>query len=104
MASEAVPPNTLNLAMQKIKYTGLHTNDIVNKFGKGKILPTLLATLSLTDGGSSVPEDGKVELDLDNEWNYAYIATIEIGTPPQEIRAIFDTGSANAWILSAEAV
>lgn len=25
-----------------------------------------------------------------------------MGTPPQEIRALFDTGSANSWILSDE--
>ena len=26
-----------------------------------------------------------------------------MGSPPQKVRAIFDTGSANPWILSKEA-
>ena len=36
--------------------------------------------------------------------NFAYIATIYLGTPPQPIRCIFDTGSANAWVISKEAL
>ena len=43
-------------------------------------------------------------LDVQNVWNYAYTAEIYIGTPPQPITAIFDTGSANAWVISSEAV
>lgn len=26
-------------------------------------------------------DEGKIELELDNTWNYAYIATLYIGTP-----------------------
>jgi len=29
----------------------------------------------------TVTADGTIELELDNTWNYAYIATINIGTP-----------------------
>jgi len=45
-------------------------------------------------------DEGKVGLDLDNSWNYAYIATVYLGSPAQPIRALFDTGSANAWVIS----
>ena len=49
-------------------------------------------------------EDGMVELDLHNEHNYGYMGTVYMGSDLQPIRAIFDTGSANSWILSKKAV
>ena len=30
----------------------------------------------------------------------AYVSDIFVGNPPQKIRALFDTGSANTWILN----
>ena len=36
-----------------------------------------------------------------NDQDQAYMADIFIGTPPQKIRAIFDTGSSNSWILNS---
>ena len=49
-------------------------------------------------------EKGKVSLDLINTWNYGYVGEFYIGSgSPQKIRAMFDTGSANSWILSKEA-
>jgi hypothetical protein len=53
---------------------------------------------------SSNTDEGTIELELDNTWNYAYIATLYLGTPQQPIRALFDTGSANAWFIGKEAV
>jgi hypothetical protein len=29
-----------------------------------------------------------------------YVSDIFVGNPPQKIRALFDTGSANTWILN----
>jgi pepsin A len=29
----------------------------------------------------------------------AYVADVYVGNPPQKIRALFDTGSTNAWVL-----
>ena len=49
-------------------------------------------------------DTGIVELDLDNQWNYSYIGVVYLGTPPQKITALFDTGSANAWIVGKESV
>lgn len=40
-------------------------------------------------------------LQMYNDADEAYMADVYIGTPPQKIRAIFDTGSANTWILNA---
>ena len=48
----------------------------------------------------TISED-RVTLDLVNTWNYGYIGEFYLGTgSPQKIRAMFDTGSANSWILS----
>lgn len=35
-----------------------------------------------------------------NDHDTAYMADIFIGTPPQKIRGLFDTGSSNTWILN----
>lgn len=38
-----------------------------------------------------------------NSDDMAYMADIYVGSPPQKIRALFDTGSANTWILNKKA-
>lgn len=30
----------------------------------------------------------------------AYVTEMSVGTPPQKVRALFDTGSTNTWILN----
>jgi hypothetical protein len=42
------------------------------------------------------------EVALKNNHNYDYIGKFAYGNPPQEMRACFDTGSANGWILSSQ--
>ena len=48
-------------------------------------------------------DDGEKEgdLDLNNIDNFDYIGTIYVGNPPVPVRACFDTGSANSWIMSS---
>ena len=46
-----------------------------------------------------------VSMPLDNMWNFGYIGEFYLGSgTPQKTRALFDTGSANSWIISKEAV
>lgn len=51
-----------------------------------------------------ISDDGLKEtsVNLTNNWNFDYIGTFYVGNPPQPLRGCFDTGSANAWILSTE--
>lgn len=38
---------------------------------------------------------------LNNHMDFSYVGDIYVGNnPPQKIRALFDTGSANTWILN----
>lgn len=42
----------------------------------------------------------KVREELKNNQNIAYMGELNFGTPPQKIKAIFDTGSANPWVVT----
>jgi len=41
---------------------------------------------------------------MKNDGNMAYMATVYLGTPPQKLRAIFDTGSSNTWVVNKKAI
>ena len=75
-----------------------------------------IATLTYTDiesaNGLEVGESGmiladkgrmKVRVNLNNYQNTSYMGDLYFGNPPQKIRAIFDTGSANPWVISKNA-
>lgn len=46
--------------------------------------------------------DRRFCLQLQNDHDSAYIAEIYVGTPPQKLRALFDTGSSNTWVLNTK--
>ncbi len=70
------------------------------------ILASTSAKSTLTSDGSDTADSDDVpglyeaEIELTNYYNYNYVGILEIGNPPQEVRAIFDTGSTNQWVLS----
>jgi hypothetical protein len=47
--------------------------------------------------------NGAVNFDLYNLFNACYLATLNMGTPAQELTVLFDTGSSYTWLLSKEA-
>ena len=80
-----------------LKRNQFHPNHNLNQYG--------LAQVSDSDSGKD-PCDYKNEdereicLRLQNNHDMAYMGEVQVGTPPQKIVAIFDTGSSNTWVLN----
>ena len=51
---------------------------------------------------SPLTQEKLAQVSLKNYQNANYVGVVEIGNPPQPVRAVFDTGSANTWVLSSE--
>ena len=44
------------------------------------------------------------KINMTNKSNLAYIGEISVGTPPVKLKASFDTGSSNTWVLTKKAL
>ena len=94
----------INIPIAK-QETGYLSQLYANKIDTQEILSQVL----LADEESDELDDAalmnvKVKEPLTNCQNLSYIGELYIGSTdvPQKVRAIFDTGSANPWILSSE--
>ena len=57
--------------------------------------------LSMEPPHKGQESNSEVKLSLSNFKNSQYIGSIGVGSPPQYVDVIFDTGSANLWVLSS---
>ena len=76
-----------------IRYSDQETRDDV-------MTPTDLAQAAMEIDVSTSTKKEFSEVFLENNYDMSYIGYIKVGTPPQKMRAIFDTGSTNTWIIN----
>ncbi|XP_043655406.1 lysosomal aspartic protease [Drosophila teissieri] len=63
---------------------------------------SLLAKYNVAGGQEATSRNGGATETLDNRLNLEYAGPISIGSPGQPFNMLFDTGSANLWVPSAE--
>ena len=94
---------TITIPIQK-EQTGFLSQIYANDIDTSQILSQVLAGEEEDELDDEALENVKVREPLTNCQNLSYIGELYIGSgdTPQKVRAIFDTGSANPWILSKQ--
>ena len=66
-------------------------------------LQLLLASLAIINTIAAITNDGtgRLEFSLQRKEDMYYATTLDIGTPSQQLTVLFDTGSADFWIMDS---
>lgn len=67
---------------------------------KPKVLGLDLTKVS-SHSPSKVVKRGLASMNVTND-KFQYLAVVEVGTPPQELALVIDTGSADTWLPSID--
>ncbi|XP_039499683.1 lysosomal aspartic protease [Drosophila santomea] len=87
---------------------GLHKNpepieeNIINELKTLSIKHKLKAGDSKTTTKQDTKDAGSKVATLSNMYNTEYYTTLQFGNPPQAMKVLIDTGSANLWVLSSK--
>jgi len=82
-------------------------SELIDTTGKGKDGGKCTGKESEGNANHCPINDGQpttTHIQQNNLEDNAYISDIYIGNPPQKIRALFDTGSTNTWVLNEKVV